>query len=52
MALTRDVVGSMTHADLVDLVLRQVAALAQAQATIAELQALVARLEARVRDLE
>ena len=42
----------MSHADLADLVLRQAAALEQAQATITALQALVATLEARVRDLE
>ena len=52
MALTREAVGAMRHAELVDLVLRLDARLEQALAVIAQQQALIATLEARVRDLE
>ena len=52
MALTRAVAGAMTHAELVDLVVRQSRLIEEQQAVIAELRALVATLEARVRDLE
>ena len=52
MALTRAVAGAMTHAELVDLVVRQSVLIEQQQAVIAELRALVATLEARIRDLE
>src|SRR5437762_8490673 len=44
MALERAVVGALSHAELVDLVVRQSA--------LAEQQALIARLEARIRELE
>ncbi len=52
MALTREVAGALSHAELVDLVVRQSVLIDQQQAVIAELRALVATLEARVRDLE
>ena len=52
MALTREIVGAMTHAELVELVLQQDRRLAAQDALIAELRALVATLAARVRDLE
>ncbi len=52
MALQREVVGALSHAALVDLVVRQSELIDQLQAVIAEQQALIARLEARVRDLE
>ncbi len=52
MALTREVAGAMSHAELVDLVVRQSVLIEQQQAVIAELRALVATLEARIRDLE
>jgi transposase len=52
MVLDRSVVGSLTHAELVDLVVRQSVVIEQLQATIVEQQALIARLEARVRELE
>ena len=52
MALERAVAGTLTHAELVDFVVRQVGVIDQQQATIAEWQALNARLEARIRDLE
>ncbi|HET8646044.1 MAG TPA: IS66 family transposase [Vicinamibacteria bacterium] len=52
MALERAVVGALSHAELVDLVVRQSVLIEQQQATIAEQQALIARLEARIRALE
>ncbi len=52
MALTREVAGAMTHAELVDLVVRQGRLIDEQQAVIAELRGLVATLEARIRDLE
>ena len=52
MALERAVVGALTHAELVDLVVRQAALHDRLQATLAEQQALIGRLEARVRELE
>lgn len=52
MALERTAVGKLTHAELVDLVIRQSVLIDQLQATIVQQQALIARLEARVRALE
>jgi transposase len=52
MALERAVAGALTHAELVDLVVRQAVLIDRLQATIAEQQALIGRLEARVRELE
>ena len=52
MALERSAVGSLTHAELVDLVIRQAVLIDQLQATVGEQQALIGRLEARVRELE
>jgi transposase len=52
MALDRAVVGALSHAELVALVVRQAVLIDQVQATIAEQQALIARLEARIRELE
>ncbi len=52
MALERAVVGALTHAELVDLVVRQAALIDELRATVAEQQALIGRLEARVRELE
>ena len=52
MGLERAVVGALTHAELVDLVVRQAALHDRLQATLAEQQALIGRLEARVRELE
>lgn len=52
MALERAAVGALSHAELVDLVVRQSEIIDRLQATIVEQQALIARLEARVRDLE
>ncbi len=52
MALTRDVAGAMSHAELVDLVVRQSVLIDQMQAVIAQQQALIATLKARIRDLE
>ncbi len=52
MALTREVVGTLSPAELVDLVVRQSILIDEQQATIADLRALVATLEARVRGLE
>lgn len=52
MALVREVVGALSHAELVDLVVRQSVLIDQLQATIAQQQALITQLEARVRDLE
>ena len=52
MALDRAVVGALSHAELVDLVVRQSVLIEQLQAMIAEQQALIARLEARIRALE
>jgi transposase len=52
MVLERAVVGALSHAELVDLVVRQSELIDQLQATVAQQQALIARLEARVRELE
>ena len=52
MALRREVVGALSHAELVELVLQLDARLEQALALIAEQQAHIARLEARIRELE
>src|SRR5713226_9023052 len=52
MALERAVVGALSHAELVDLVVRQSVLLDRLQATIAQQQALIARLEAQIRELE
>ncbi len=52
MALTREVVGALSHAELVELVLQLDARLEQALALIAQQQARIAQLEARIRDLE
>lgn len=52
MVLDRAVAGALTHAELVDLVVRQSELIDQLQATIAQQQALIAKLEARVRELE
>ncbi len=52
MALERSAVGSLTHAELVDVVVRQSVLIDQLQATVAEQQTLIARLEARIRALE
>ena len=52
MVLERSAVGSLTHAELVDLVLRQSELIDQLQVTIATQQALIGQLEARVRALE
>src|SRR5437762_11972179 len=43
---------ALSHAELVDLVLRQYAELERMRAALAEAEALIARLEARVRELE
>jgi uncharacterized coiled-coil protein SlyX len=52
MALTRDVAGALTHAELVDLAVRQSEVIDELRAVIAQQQALIASLEARMRDLE
>ena len=52
MVLTREVAGALSHAELVDLVVRQSELIEQLQAVIAEQRALIARLEARIRELE
>jgi len=52
MALQREVVGALSHAALVDLVVRQSELIDQLQAVTGEQQVLIARLEARIRDLE
>ena len=52
MALRREVMGALSHAELVELVLQLDARLEQALALIAEQQAHIARLEARIRELE
>ena len=52
MALQREVVGALSHAELVELVLQLDARLEQALGLIAEQQAHIAQLEARIRDLE
>ena len=52
MALSRAVAGAFSHAELVDLVVRQSEVIDQLRATIAQQQALIARLEARIRELE
>src|SRR5438876_11852723 len=52
MALDRAVVGALSHAELVDLVVRQSELIDELRATIAQQQALIARLEARIRELE
>ncbi len=51
MALERAVVGALSHAELVDLVVRQAVLIDRLQATVAEQQALIAGLEARLREL-
>ncbi len=48
----REVVGALSHAELVDLVLRQYEELERMRAALGEAEALIARLEARVRELE
>jgi transposase len=50
--MRREVVGALSHAELVDLVLRQYEELERMRAALAEAEALIARLEARVRELE
>src|SRR5713101_9001977 len=50
--MQREVVGALSHAELVDLVLRQYEELERLRAALAEAEALLARLEARVRELE
>jgi transposase len=52
MALERAVVGVLSHAELVDLVIRQSELIDQLQATIVQQQAVIGQLEARVRALE
>lgn len=52
MALERAVVGALSHAELVELVVRQSVLIDRLQATVAEQQGLIARLEARIRGLE
>src|SRR5919204_6603312 len=52
MALTRELAGALSHAELVDLVVRQSELIEQLQAVIAEQRALIAQLEARIRELE
>ena len=52
MALERAVVGVLSHAELVDLVIRQSELIDRLQATIKQQQAVIAQLEARVRALE
>jgi len=52
MALTREVAGALSHAELVGRVVEQSRRLEAQDAVMAELRALVATLEARVRDLE
>jgi BMFP domain-containing protein YqiC len=48
----REVVAALSHAELVDLVLRQHEELERVRAALAQAEALIARLEARVRELE
>jgi hypothetical protein len=48
----REVVGALSHAELVELVLWRHEALERTQAALAEAEVLIARLEARVRELE
>ena len=52
MAIERAVAGALSHAELVDLVVRQSVLIDQVQEVGAQQQALIARLEARVRVLE
>jgi transposase len=52
MALTRELAGALSHAELVDLVVRQSELIEQLQVAITDQRALLARLEARIRDLE
>lgn len=52
MAVDRAVAGTLSHAELVDLVVRQSVLIDHLQAALAQQQALNARLEARIRDLE
>jgi transposase len=52
VALTREVAGALSHAELVDLVVRQSALIDELRAVIAQQQAYIAQLEARIRDLE
>ena len=46
MARDRAIVGALSHAELVELVVRQAAVIDQLQAAIAQQQALIGRLEA------
>jgi transposase len=52
MVLERTAIGSLTHAELVDLVVRQSELIDQLQATIVQQQTVIGQLEARVRALE
>jgi hypothetical protein len=52
MVVERAVVGVLSHAELVDLVVRQSELIDRLQATMGQQQAVIARLEARVRELE
>ena len=52
MALDRAVVGALSHAELVELVIRQSELIDQLRATIVQQQVLIAKLEGRVRELE
>lgn len=52
MAVERAIVGALTHAELVDLVVRQSELSDRLQGTIADQQVLIGRLEVRVRELE
>ncbi len=52
MALTREVVGALSHAELVNLVVRQSVLIDELQAVIAQQQLQMAQLEARVREWE
>src|SRR5207237_1224914 len=51
MALERAVAGALTHAELVDLAVRQSALIDRLPAALAEQQGVVARLGARVREV-
>lgn len=48
----REIVGALSHSELVELVLRQYETLERTQAALAEAEVLIARLEAQVRELE
>jgi len=52
VALLREVVGALSHAELVALVVRQSERIEQLEAVIATQQELIGHLEARIRDLE